>query len=152
MGVERGALKHHRDVTVAGGVLRHDPLADYDVAGGGLLQSGDAAQHGRLAGSGRPEEDEQLAIPHVEIQVVQRLSAAVEDLTEPADCDRRHPLNRQGDSNARASPYTIAHTTKPVRMTPGIFSIGFVVGPVVAVRELISSSAATTMTLAQYAA
>src|SRR5207244_3726046 len=80
----------------------------------------------------RAEQDEQLAVPDVEIQVVQRLYAAVEHLAQPAESDRRHRLCRQADRNARASPYTIAHTTNPVTITPVIFSIGLVVVPVVA--------------------
>ena len=152
VGIQRGGLKHHRHVARGGRVVRHDTFADHHVTAGGFFQSGDAAQHRRLAGSRRAEQHEQLPVPHVEIQIVQRLNAAVEDFGQPAECDRRHLLGRQGDRNARAIAYTMAHTTKPVTITPGIFSIGFVVAPLVAVSELISRSAATRSTLAQYAA
>src|SRR5437899_12458120 len=83
---------------------------------------------------------------------MQRLNAACEDLAQAAECNRRHRLCRQADRNARAIPYTIAHTTKPVTITPGIFSVGFVVPPVVAVSALISNNAATMSTPVQYAA
>src|SRR5689334_1167360 len=151
VGVQRGGLKHHRHVASGGRVVRDHPLADHDIATGRLLQPGDAPEHGGLPGARRAEQDEELAVSHVEIQVVQRLHAAVEHLAQPAESDRRHLLRRQADRNARASPYTTAHTTKPVTITPVIFSIGLVVAPVVAVRALIWMRAATTMTLAQYA-
>ena len=37
MGIERGALKHHRDVAVRGRGVRHDALADHDVTGSRLF-------------------------------------------------------------------------------------------------------------------
>ena len=133
VGIQRVALKHHRDVALGGRLLCDDALADDDVTRRRLLEPRDAAQHGGLAGARSSEQHQQLTVPHLEIQVVQRLNAACEDLAQAAECDRRHRLCRQADRNARAIPYTIAHTTKPVTITPGIFSIGFVVPPVVAI-------------------
>src|SRR6185503_17281817 len=103
-----------------------------------LLEAGDTAQDGRFSGPRRAEQDEQLAVAHVEVQMVQRLDAAVVHLAEPADIDRGHRLCRQADRIARPSTYATAHTTKPVTMTPGIFSIGLVVAPLVAVSALTS--------------
>ena len=94
--IQRVALKHHRYIALGGRVVRDHSLADDDLAGGGLLETGDAAKHRRLAGARRPEQDEQLTIPHVEIQVVQCLNAAVKDFAQPAEGNRRHPLRPSG--------------------------------------------------------
>ena len=104
VGIQRGSLKHHRDVTRARCVVGHDALANHDVAAGRLFQACDTAQDRGLAGPRGTEQDEQFAVPHVEIQVGQGLYAAVEDLAQPAECDRRHRLGRYGAKNARTNP------------------------------------------------
>src|SRR5437763_1513904 len=56
-----------------------------------LFEPGDAAQHGRLAARRRPEQDEELAVAHIEGQVRDRLRAAgVVRLGETAQRDGRH--------------------------------------------------------------
>jgi len=96
-------LKHHRDVAIGGRVVGDHALTNHDVTGARLFQPGDAPQHRGLAGTRRAQQHEQLAIPHVEIQLVQHLQAAVEHLAQPAECDRRHRLCRQAERKARAS-------------------------------------------------
>ena len=41
--IQRVVLKYHRDVTLGGSDVRDHALADDDVAGGRLLEAGDAA-------------------------------------------------------------------------------------------------------------
>src|SRR5262245_12210299 len=149
--IESRVLEHHGDVTLGRRQLRDDALTDHYVAGAGHFETGDTPQHCRLARAGRPEEHEELAVAHLEIERMERLNAAVEHLAEAADCDRRHRLCGQADRNARARTYATAHTTNPVTITPEIFSMGFVVAPVVAVSALISNNAMRTRIPVQYA-
>jgi hypothetical protein len=72
--------------------VRHDALADHDVARRRLLQPGDAAEYRRFPAARRAEQDEQFSVPHVEIKMMQCLDATVEDFAQAAQRDRRHPL------------------------------------------------------------
>ena len=46
-----------------------DPLADQEPAVGDLLQAGDHAQRRRLAAARGADEDEELAVPDVEVEL-----------------------------------------------------------------------------------
>ncbi|MNT38091.1 hypothetical protein D3C72_1742690 [compost metagenome] len=50
---------------------------DLDAAGGGVLKAGDGAQQGRLAAAGGPDEDDELAVLHFEIDALENLMAAI---------------------------------------------------------------------------
>ena len=62
MRVERVVLEHHRDVAVLGRSLRDVGPADPDLAAGHVLEAGEHAQGGRLAGARGPDEDHELAV------------------------------------------------------------------------------------------
>src|SRR5256886_11367473 len=71
--------------------MRDVLVADEDLARGGLIEPGDAAQHGRLAAPRWAEQYEELAVAHVERQVRDRLHAAgIICLGETAQRDGRH--------------------------------------------------------------
>ena len=88
--VERVALEHHRDVAVARRHVVHDALADLEHALGDLLEPRDHAQRRRLAASGRPDEDHELAVADVEVDVVHGTRAVGIDLADPLERDLRH--------------------------------------------------------------
>src|ERR671925_1204077 len=100
MRIQGGLLEYHGEVAVRRRRVCYDLLANDDFAAGGLLEPRDAAQECGLSGPGRSEQNEQLTVPHVEVQMVQCLRAAVEHLAEPADGDGRHPSARQARSTA----------------------------------------------------
>ena len=50
--------------------------ADGDRAGVGLLEPGDQPQRRGLAGAGRPEQHDELAVGDVEVEAVDRLMVA----------------------------------------------------------------------------
>src|SRR5256886_8219977 len=90
--------------------MRDVLVADQDLARGGLIEPGDAAQHGRLAAPRGAEQYEELAVAHVERQVRDRLRAAgIVRLGETAQRDGRHagaalmPAAAHSDSIWRSS-------------------------------------------------
>jgi hypothetical protein len=71
VGVERlkqtERLRHHADAPFDGGVIRIEALAEqFDFAGGGVQQTGHAADGGALAGTVGAEEAEHGAGAHRE--------------------------------------------------------------------------------------
>ena len=82
--VQRVALEDHGDVAV----LRLDVVdlaaPDLDGAFGRLLEAGDHAQRGRLPAAGRPEQDEELLVGHLQGEVVDRghVGEALRHLTD----------------------------------------------------------------------
>src|SRR5205814_3720206 len=68
--IERVALEDHGDATLARGKVVDDAAADEDVAGGRLLEAGDHAQEGGFSGARGAEEDEELALPALQVDVV----------------------------------------------------------------------------------
>src|SRR5690606_3825881 len=86
-GLERGAID--------GPVIRHAPAgrdvenglaADINAARGRHLQQVDAPEERALAGSARPDDDQNLAAAHIEVDVEQR----VEGAEALADAPERH--------------------------------------------------------------
>ena len=67
----------------AGGSVVDLAAADGDVAGGDLLQPGDQAQQRRLAAARGTDEDDELAVLHLEVDVVEHLRRS-EGLVERA--------------------------------------------------------------------
>ena len=89
--VERVALEDHGDLAVARRQLVDHPPADDHVAGSLLLQAGDHAQQGGFAGTRWPQEDEELAFPGHQINVVDRPQLALlEDFRQTPGFDNRH--------------------------------------------------------------
>ncbi len=73
MGIQGVGLEDHGDAALGrGGVERADTL-DQQVAGGRLFQTGDDAQQGRLAATGRPDDHDELAVVDVEVDALQDL-------------------------------------------------------------------------------
>jgi hypothetical protein len=91
--VERVALEHHRDVPVLGLDAGDHLAADAHRAVGGLVEPGDHAQRGGLPAAGRAEEHEELAIGHVEREVVDGDDVA-EALGHGRERDRGHSRAR----------------------------------------------------------
>ena len=74
--VERVALEHHGDAALHRRQVV-DPLAvDDDVARGRVLEPGDHAQQRRLAAAGRADEDDELALAHVERDALHHVDVA----------------------------------------------------------------------------
>jgi hypothetical protein len=72
VGVQRVVLEHHRDVAVARRDIVHAPLADVNLACGGVFQPRQHAQRGRLAAARRSHQHHKLAWLDVQRQVVDR--------------------------------------------------------------------------------
>jgi len=59
-------LKHHGHVPVPRRNLIHVPITDPDCAGGKSLEPGDQAQCRGFSAAGRPDEDNQFTVIHVQ--------------------------------------------------------------------------------------
>ena len=70
--VQRVVLEHHRDVAVLGRHAGHVLAADLDGALVDVLESGEHAQRGALARTGRSDQDDELAVVDVEVERVNR--------------------------------------------------------------------------------
>ena len=70
MRIERVALEHHRDVTLARLEVVDAPAADQDVAGRDRFQSGDHPQQRRLATAGRTDQHDEFAVGDVEVDAL----------------------------------------------------------------------------------
>jgi hypothetical protein len=102
--VERIALEHHGDASLARRQAGDDVTADEHVAGGRLLQARDRAQQGRLAAAGRPEQDEVLPLAGGQVDSVDGAHpATVEMLLQVADLDRRHLVSSRRCRSALAT-------------------------------------------------
>ena len=65
----------------------HDPAADADVARADLLEAGDHAESSRLAGAGRTDEDQELAVCDLEVEPVDRDGPVRENLGDVVEGD-----------------------------------------------------------------
>jgi hypothetical protein len=74
--IQRIALEHHGDITVARRQVVDNTIADAHLAARDLLQSGDHAQRRGLAAARRADEADELAIFDVQVQVVDGECAA----------------------------------------------------------------------------
>ena len=70
--------------------LRDVVAADDDRARVGLLEPGDEAQRRRLAGAGRPEQHDELAVGDREIEVVDGGRPCRKRLVTPCERDLSH--------------------------------------------------------------
>ena len=69
-------LEHEGSVARGRRQLRRVAPADVDRPGVGLFQPGDQPQRRRLAGTGRPEQHDELAVGDVQIEIFDRLVIA----------------------------------------------------------------------------
>jgi hypothetical protein len=77
MRIEGVGLEHHREIALAGGQVVDDAPGDGDGAVGDLLEPGDHPQQRGFAATGRPDENEELAWLHLEIDAVDHRHVAV---------------------------------------------------------------------------
>ena len=90
-GKQAGVLEHHG--------VRHRPAGRLDVEATARLavEAGEDAQQGRLAAAARPDDAEEFARRHVQVDVVERdngVGAVAVNLAQLRDLDRRAaPLN-----------------------------------------------------------
>src|SRR5262249_38118657 len=83
--VERVALEHHRDVTVAGRDVVDDPRPDAHDALGDLLEAGEHPQRRRLPAAGGADQHHELAVGDLERQPGHGPSAVRVDLAYPVE-------------------------------------------------------------------
>ena len=96
--VEGVALEHHRDVSRLRLQIGDLAVADRDLAGGDLLQSGDHPQDRGLPASGGTHEDHEFAVRDLERDIVDGDHIVAEELGDPIQDDPRH----QDSSRRRA--------------------------------------------------
>src|SRR3990170_4237947 len=88
--IERIALEDHRDVTVARRDVVDDSVADRDRALADLFQAGDHPQSRRLAASGWPDRDNELAVTYRKGQVIYGAGSIRIDLCDMLKDDSGH--------------------------------------------------------------
>ena len=87
---KRVGLKYHADVTLLDRHRCHVfAIERYPAAGIGQLEPCDNPQHGRLAATGRPEQNQRFAAGNVERRRLQRAGTIGEGLAACLDADRR---------------------------------------------------------------
>src|SRR5690606_35393989 len=113
-----------RDVDAPAGVEHHG-VAEADDALVGALQAGHAAQRRRLPAAALAEEHDELALPDVEVQPVDRgetARAGPEGLRQVLDTEH-HKLSNALEPPSRTARITPAavtrHMTKPMAATRG---------------------------------
>ncbi len=72
MREQRVVLEHHADVALVRRQERHVAVAEMDRARRGLNEAAEDAEQRGLAGSGRPEQGDELARRDVQGDVIQR--------------------------------------------------------------------------------
>ena len=68
--IQRVVLEHHRDVALAGRQAVDHRAADPDLARRRLVQPGQQSQRGALAAPRRPDEDQELAVGHRQVEAL----------------------------------------------------------------------------------
>ena len=82
-------LEGHADAAEFGVDAGHVLAVDDDAARVGIEDTGDQAQQHRLAGAGRAEQDEDLAVVHGERNIVEH-GVVLEPLDDVVKFERRH--------------------------------------------------------------
>ena len=80
VGVQRVVLEHHGDVPVLGLDVVHQLVADPQLAGGDVLQTGDHTQGGGLAAAGRANQHDELLVGDLQTELLDGHHALVGDL------------------------------------------------------------------------
>ncbi len=68
--VQRVVLEHHGDVPVLRGQVGDVAIADHDLPGVHLFEASEHAQRGGLAATGGSDQHHELAVPDLEVQLV----------------------------------------------------------------------------------
>ena len=76
MREQRQRLEHHAEVALMRRDLRDVLAVDQDAAGGRLLKAGNHPQQRGLAAAGRPEQADERAVGHGEIDMIDRRDIA----------------------------------------------------------------------------
>ena len=114
---ERVVLEDRVDVALVRRQPRHVLALELDQPGGRLLEAADHPQRRRLAAAGRAEEAEELAVPDLEVDVVDgdRVAELLDDIDE-TDVDLRHSrLSR----DVRQTPTAVARLACALWRTVG---------------------------------
>ena len=117
VGVERVALEDHRDVAIFRRDVVDDAIADPERAVADLLETGDHPEAGRLAAPGRSDQDHELAVPDLEVEVVDgdNVTVFLGDVVE-GDCrhdsfllrpGHRGPLHSAALGGLERAPYEV---------------------------------------------
>src|ERR1700734_3574280 len=77
MRIERIVLEHHGDVALARRELIDNPPIDRELPARDVLEPCNHAQDRRLAAARRPEKDDELVVPHLEVETGDDLGFAV---------------------------------------------------------------------------
>ena len=80
VGIQGVALEHHGDVPVLGLHVIHQLPVDVQLAAGDLLQAGNHPQRGGLAAAGGANQNDELLIPDVQVELLDRHNALVRHL------------------------------------------------------------------------
>ena len=111
MRIERVALEHHRDVTLARLEVVDAPAADQDVARRDRFQSRDHPQQRRLATAGRTDQHDEFPVGDVEVDALHDDDVA-EALVDIANADGRHGLDP-----------SLAHRSRVPRAAPAMADV-----------------------------
>ena len=80
MGVQGVVLEHHGDIPILGLHVVHQLVADPQLAGGNVLQTGDHPQGGGLAAAGGAYQHDKLLVRDLQIELLDGHDALVGDL------------------------------------------------------------------------
>ncbi len=74
-GIQGVVLENHGDVAVFGLDVIDELVADVDFAFGDFLETGDHAQGGRFAATGRTDEDDEFLVSDFDVEIADRNDA-----------------------------------------------------------------------------
>ncbi len=77
MRIESIGLEHHGDVAVLGRHFVDNPVSNFDLPRGDLLQPGQHAQGSRLPAARGPDENQEFFVINLQVQIVHCLDIAV---------------------------------------------------------------------------
>jgi hypothetical protein len=94
MGIEHVVLEDHGHVAILGRNVAHGPRADRDRPASDAFQPGDQPQRGGLATAGRPDQHQELAVGHLEVEITNGLDAVGIELGNAMKSDSCHDLSQ----------------------------------------------------------
>ena len=80
VGVQGVVLEHHGDITILGLHVVHQSVADPQLAGGNVLQTGDHPQGGGLAAAGGADQHDKLLVGDLQTELLDGHDALLGDL------------------------------------------------------------------------
>ena len=96
MRIERVVLEDKREVAIARVDVVCPLSAEVEVAPSDAFEAGNHAQRGRLAATGGPEQNYELAVADMQVDVIHRLDVGGIGLADVFELDVGHGLLRQG--------------------------------------------------------